>query len=504
MSSPSVTELMGWARRESQTLIATAGAAEATSLASGWPQVLAAAQRFLEAIPHTGNADEDPYRVDRHDLTMEVDLMALQAGRFHPVAPTGHPVMSDVADTLDEAARRVQRDTHAWLPTNPDARQDAAVARVHVAETLANLAHVTGREIRGYAEMAHTANDANGSHGQLPRTLRSQTAERWLRMLDSHEEVLLGYVRRHRGELYGHRQAPPPPHSALGVQLAAWSTNALRRVADPHVSALDLRHVAAAEANILRLATALTAAASTSAQIDPDVTAHLHRRLDSAGAQWATTAHQWRLLHTPAAGGPDRDLMVQARAMMTALDRVTSKPYGWCTPAEIAKRLQGTPITPLLRSITEGSHALAEIYAQLPAEMHAAEGLRAPAAAQLAIARGGGDLSAAVTDYPRYRDAINQPRQPGQPGKPVSLIDIATNRLHRLTPNTLIQLNSSGTALVQAATAAYRTVLVNTNDPAPAEDAAPPRAPATPATPASRPHPHQPAFLPQPGTGVTP
>jgi len=82
--------------------------------------------------------------------------MNIQAARFHPVAPAGHPVMSEVADTLNEATQMVGRDVHAWLPTNPDARQDAAVARVQVAETLSNLAHVTGREIRSYALMAPT------------------------------------------------------------------------------------------------------------------------------------------------------------------------------------------------------------------------------------------------------------------------------------------------------------------------------------------------------------
>ncbi len=494
-TSPSVSELIGWARRESQTLIATAGAAEATSLASGWPRALAAAQQLLEAIPYAGT-DDEPHPVGQHYLSIQVAQMTTQAARFHPVAPAGHPVMSDVTATLDEAAQLVQRHTHAWLPTNPDARQDAAVARVQVAETLSNLAHVTGREIHSYTRMAQAADHANDSHGQLPRALRSQTAERWLRMLDNHEEVLLGYVRRHRGELHGQRHVPPVPASELGVQLAAWTATALRHVSNPHASAADLRQVADTQANLLWVATALTAAGGVDAQINPSVTAHLHRRLEAAGTQWASTAQQWQLLHTPS-HGRDLGLLSQARALRTSLARVTHHPAGWYSPIEIAERLAGTPITPLLRSAAESSHALAEIYAQLPAEIHAAGGLRAPAAAQLAIARGGGDLSAAVTDYPRYREAVNQP---GASGKPVSLIDIATNRLHRLTPNTLVQLNTNGNALVDAATTAYRAVLVNTTDPDTASSPPPPHAPMTPA---SQPHPHQPAFRPQPRSGIT-
>jgi hypothetical protein len=492
--SLSVGELIGWTQRESQTLLATAGAAEATALARGWPDTLAAAQNLLEAIPYAGT-DDDPHPVGQHYLSVQVAHLSIQAARFNPLAPDGHPVMSEVADTLNEAAQLVGRNVHAWLPTNPDARQDAAVARVQVAETLSNLAHVTGREIRSYNLMATAADRANGSHGALPKALGTQTAERWLRVMDSHEDVLLGYVNRHRGELSGRRQVPPIPASAIGVQLAAWSTTALRRVADPQVSAFDLQRVAATEANILWVATALTAAAGASAQIDPDVAVHLHRRLDAAGTQWATTANQWGLLRTPGRGRLDHDLMVQARAMRTSLDRVTHNPNGWCSPTEIAARLAGTPITPLLRAATDGSHTLAEIYAQLPAEMHAARRLAAPAAAQLAIARGHGDLAAAVTDYPRYRDTVNQP------GKPISLIHIATNRLHRLTPDTLTQLNTGGTALAEAATTAHRAVLVNTADPAPADSA--PRS-RVPITPAARPHLHQPAHRPQPGTGITP
>ncbi len=491
--SLSVGELIGWTRRESQTLLATAGAAEALTLARGWPDVLTAAHNLLEAIPY-GGTDDDPHPVGPHYLSLQVGHLDLQAARFNHLAPTGHPVMIEVADTLTEATQQVGRNGHAWLPTNPGARQDAAVARVQVAETLSNLAHVTGREIRGYTLMTAAAYRANRGHRDLPKALGSQTAERWLRMLDSHEEVLLGYVRRHRRELYGQRQIPPLPASALGVQLAAWSTTALRRIADPQVNAADLRQVAANEAGILRFATALTAAASVSGELGPDVAAHLHRRLDAAGTQWAATARQWQLLHTPTGGGPDRNLMIQGRTMLTSLDRVTNNPDGWCSPTEIAARLAGTPITPLLRAATDGSYELAEIYAQLPAEMDAARRLVAPAAAQLAIARGDGDLAAAVTDYPRYRDTVNQP------GKPISLIHVATNRLHRLTPDTLAQLDTGGTGLAQAATTAYRAVLVNTTDPDPVDSPPGPRVHPTPAT---RPHLHQPGNRPQPGTGIT-
>jgi len=63
------------------------------------------------------------------------------------------------------------------------------------------------------------------------------------------------------------------------------------------------------------------------------------------------------------------------------------------------------------------------------------------------------------------------------------------------------ELDTGGTALAEAATTAYRAVLVNTTDPAPADSAPRPRAPLTPA---ARPHLHQPAHRPQPGTGITP
>jgi len=69
--SLSVGELIGWAQRESQTLLATAtaGAAEATTLARGWPDVLTAAQNLLEAIPYAGT-DDDPHPVGQHYLSV--------------------------------------------------------------------------------------------------------------------------------------------------------------------------------------------------------------------------------------------------------------------------------------------------------------------------------------------------------------------------------------------------------------------------------------------------
>ena len=67
--SLSVGELIGWAQRESQTLLATAGASEAMALARGWPDVLTAAHNLLEAIPYAGT-DDDPHPVGQHYLSV--------------------------------------------------------------------------------------------------------------------------------------------------------------------------------------------------------------------------------------------------------------------------------------------------------------------------------------------------------------------------------------------------------------------------------------------------
>jgi hypothetical protein len=54
-SIPALTvgELLRSAERESQALLATAGPADVTALARGWPDVLTAAAGALEAIPYT-------------------------------------------------------------------------------------------------------------------------------------------------------------------------------------------------------------------------------------------------------------------------------------------------------------------------------------------------------------------------------------------------------------------------------------------------------------------
>ena len=461
-SIPALTvgELLRSAERESQALLATAGPADVTALARGWPDVLAAAAGALEAIPYTIAATGGTAHIeDHHYLTVRVIRMRDQARRFLPLGPHGHSSLREVAQSLDEATGLMRQHGHAGLTTHPSGRQDADAARVRIARTLANLAHVTVREIHNYTRMMETAAHANGRQRSLPKSLSSQSAIRRLRMLQTHEQLVLDYVNGHRGELHGEHPGPPIPASSLGVQLAGWSTTAIRRVADPAVSATDLQRVAYTQAMILRAASGFAGAAEARSDIDGPVARHLQRRMEASSRQWATTSAQWGLLHTPDSRRSDPTVISTSRALLTTLASVTTEAGGWRSPAQIDEHLEAAPISLLLRTAAEGSQSLAEIYQQLPHELHATDRLRAPAVALIAIARGRDDVLSAISDFPRYRVTV------GQGDHPLSLADIGVNRLHRVTPATLTQMHHTGSALSAAAHLTLDAVLVNVPHP---------------------------------------
>lgn len=81
----------------------------------------------------------------------------------------GHRALDEVSQIFDDAAQLIRRHNPAELTTRPEARHDAGTARVRIARTLANLAHVTGREIQNYTRMMEAADHANGSHRTLPK-----------------------------------------------------------------------------------------------------------------------------------------------------------------------------------------------------------------------------------------------------------------------------------------------------------------------------------------------
>ena len=454
----SVGELIRAAERESESLLATAGPADALALIRGWPHVLDGARQLLEAIPLRASDAGDDVNNPQH-LTTRVIGMQRQTERFRPVSAAPHPSMTDAAHNLDEAADLIRRLAPKHLITAA-AQGDANAVRVRVARTLANLAHVTGREIRTYSAVVDAADRANAGGRDLAKTLSSRSTDQWLQTVQRHEEMVLGYVNTHRRQLHHEQHAAPFPPSSLGMQLAAWSTTAIRRVSDPQVGANDLRRVAQMEAWVLRVAAGFTAIAGIRGELEPAAVPHIQRRLEEASGQWATVHSQWRLIQTPdRRNDADRTVLSAARALATTVESVTASVDGWRTPAQINAQLAGTPIPPLLRTITEGSRFLAETYAQLPDELTAAGRVQAPAVALLAISRGDEDLAAAAASLPRYLESLNGP------GKPLSLVDITSNRLHPPGGAAVAQLRATGSALNQAAHTAHTAILVNTPTP---------------------------------------
>ena len=350
----SVGELIRAAERESESLLATAGPADALALIRGWPHVLDGARQLLEAIPLRASDAGDDVNNPQH-LTTRVIGMQRQTDRFRPVSAAPHPSMTDAAHNLDEAADLIRRLAPKHLITAA-AQGDANAVRVRVARTLANLAHVTGREIRTYSAVVDAADRANAGGRDLAKTLSSRSTDQWLQTVQRHEEMVLGYVNTHRRQLHNEQHAAPFPPSSLGMQLAAWSTTAIRRVSDPQVGANDLRRVAQIEAWVLRVAAGFTAIAGIRGELEPAAVPHIQRRLEEASGQWATVHSQWRLIQTPdRRNDADRTVLSAARALATTVESVTASVDGWRTPAQINAQLAGTSIPPLLRTITEGS-----------------------------------------------------------------------------------------------------------------------------------------------------
>ena len=159
----SVGELIRSAEQESERLLATAGPADALSLIRGWPDVLGAARQLLEAIPVQATNASNDVNTPQH-LTTRVIRMQGQIDRFRPIRADPHPNMTDVAHSLEEAGDLIRRLGPPQLTTTA-AQADANAARVRVARTLANLAHLTSREIRTYRAVVEAAHRANADTG---------------------------------------------------------------------------------------------------------------------------------------------------------------------------------------------------------------------------------------------------------------------------------------------------------------------------------------------------
>lgn len=503
MSELRVAELVREAQRQAGQVLGQAEPSDAATLSAGWARVLEAAVQVLEAMPQPTIGD-GPAAGGQHYLTVRLTRMAHQAGRFHPLSESAHPVMVTVADTLRQAAGR-QRELSLrlgehGLAADPVIRAEFSAARVSIAWTVATLAHETTVSLRGYRTAVAADDRAAGGSGNTARSISLPSAERWLRMLQTHEELAIDYVNGHRGHLLAERPDPPPGSSDLGVRLALWFTVGVRAIADPHVSSADVGQIARTQASLAHTAVALTATAAHRGEVNPRVAAHLQQRMDTLATGWSDVAHNWSWLSTPDNPAPSPAVPAAAASLYTSVADATRSQARWATPDQIDTRLSGVPLVPLLRSITDGSQSLAVMYEQLPLELHATDRLRASAGGLRAIAATGPEQPPA--DHAGYESAtLATPR-------PVGHASAAANRALRLNPPALQQVHRSGLQLARAADAAHEAVLVNAPHPAARLDGS------THGVAARRPHrmtpphrhqrPNHPQHRPRPGPGITP
>ncbi len=501
MSDLSVHELIREAARQAGQVLGQAEPSDAAAMSTGWAAVLQAATQVLEAMPQPTVGDGPPAG---DYLTVRLTHMAHQAGRFHSLSQSSHPVMVTVADTLRQAAGRLRQDSlrlqEHGRDSAPVTRADASAVRVSIAWTVATLAHANAVTLRNYRTAVAVDDQVAGGHGNTARSLSLPSAQRWLRMMQTHEELAIDYVNGQRGHLLAERPDPSPGSSDLGVQLALWSTVGVRAIADPRVSSTDVGQIARTQASLAQTAVALTGAAAHRGEINPGVAAHLRQRMETLATGWSAVAHHWSWLRTPDNPAPSPAVTAAAASLYASVADATRSQARWATPEQIDTRLSDVPLVPILRSITDGSRSLAVMYEQLPLELHAADRLRASAAALLAIAATG-----------QVQPATGHPGHEGAPGtaiRPIGLAGAAANRVLPLNPPALQQVHRSGRQLAAAADAAHESVLVNAPAPAARLDgsthAVAKRRPDRMSPPPRPQHPNHPQHRPRPGQGITP
>jgi len=337
MSEFTAAELLADADREAQQLLGRARPTDGPALAAGWPGILCAASQVLAAIPHQHG---EPAHDNGTGLSVTVDRMIAEVRAVgHRPAGLVHPSVPRIIDTWVQAAALLHR------PGDFGDVAGLAQVQLRVARTLATVAQVTGRELQAYTQQTEQ------SHLSAP------AAATWMRMTARHEHRALDYLAGYQDEPTEANSGPGP--AALHTALAAWTTQAIRTTADPNVSARDLQHIAANQSAILNAAPAIAAAAVSHGELEPQAAPHLLHRLGATAAQWAAVSDQWSWLRTPDAPRATPATARVSRDLFTALEATTRTGRSWSSPSQVADRLSGVPVVPLLRTITENSEAIA-------------------------------------------------------------------------------------------------------------------------------------------------
>jgi len=467
MSEFTAADLLAHADREARQLLGRTRPTDGPALAAGWPGIVAAASQVLAAIPHhQGQPAHDggtAFRVAVSQMVTEV-----RAVGHRPAGPV-HPSVPRIIDTWAQAAALLHRPSH---PGNSDVAGPTAV-RLRVARTLATVAHVTGRELQAYT-------------GQIPQPqLSTPTAATWIRMTARHEHRALDYLAGQQDELPDTTPGHRPDPGSLPTTLAAWTALAIRATADPGVSGRDLQHIADNQSAVLNAAPALAAAAVSRGELEAEALPHLLHRLGATAAQWAAVSDQWSWVRTPDAPRATPMTTRGSGALFTALEANTRTGRTWASPSQVADRLSGVPLAPLLRTITEGSEVLADIYQQLPDELRATGRLLAPTRILAQIN---------AENHAAQQTRTRPDKQASPHALTIAVSDVTSNRLRPLTPAGRERLVTAGAALVGASHRGHQALLAAT----------PPSAGPTPRAPQRRrlstlAHHHPPGPVPGPG-----
>ena len=498
MSEFTVSQLLAAADRDARQLLGHTTPDDGPALTAAWPDLLRVAVVLLANAPQPGTAQtsDHPPTLDDHVHSMLAEATAAPPLRL----PPPHGGCARIIDTWYEAAAQTSRAAHP--PATNDRvlelgnQADPVAVRTRVARTLATVAHLAGRELQAHTQRRVDVDAA----GPRPNWVMSKgnpppgnIEAQWIRMLHRHEHHALDHIAvpstGSRSGLGEPSQRAPGPGPTLPGGVATWSIAALRQSTDPHSGAADLRRIALTQRAALYATVALAHAAVHRGEIPGEAGPHLQARIDAAAQGWADMAEQWSWAQVTHSREPTQASADVSRTLFATIDTdLRGNRTRWLSPGDVDNRFAGVPLVPMLRTILESNEILAEVYQQLPDQLHAEGRLRAPGSVLLKI----------------YREtALNPSENPSR--LPIDPRYLARNQLQRLTPAAHGRLQGTADALVNNAERAHHALLVSAG-PA----AATPARPATTAwVPTARPHrparPHRvtrPTPDPNPGPGI--
>jgi len=360
----SVGELLFDVDRQARMLLIDVTEDDVAQLLHAWPGFVSAAVDLWQALPHPpGQAAEMATPIDRVAQISDSISRRLTTSPWPP-ATAPDPRMSDMANTLDQAASLVERFAD-HMPLSDSGREDLHAARARIMHSLYVAAHAVTVSLVQHGRTRHdqaaaTRRPLATPADQTPYAVAPTTE--WVRRMAAAEAAAASFAAHGRlpALLNGEQLVPPADTSRLTRALAHWDVQAHRGLVSPGWRD-NMVLITRTQALIAGTAMVLVAAAAAGGKLDPSP--RLGPALGRAGAAWSDLGSRWDDL-TPLNVRPSPQLLLAAGEIRAATRELTHDAATMATPHTIATRpglhegLQA--VLHLLEHADELAHAVAE------------------------------------------------------------------------------------------------------------------------------------------------